>query len=114
MCVGTGLSGRVKSPCRPLSDGFSVIPAQAGIQGFQSLALGPRLRGDDDFGCEAGFLHSLFREGDEIAWMTGFTHGLLRRCDKIRVTVLDRPIWCEHSARGELEGSVRGPGTVGR
>jgi hypothetical protein len=25
-----------------------VVPAQAGIQGFQSLALGPRFRGGDD------------------------------------------------------------------
>ena len=38
---------------------FSVVPAQAGTQGFQSLApcscqgqaLGPRFRGGDEFGC---------------------------------------------------------------
>jgi hypothetical protein len=42
-------------------EAFFVIPAQAGIQGFQSLALGPRFRGDDDFGRTAGFPHSLKR-----------------------------------------------------
>jgi hypothetical protein len=38
---------------------FPVIPAQAGIQGFQTLVLGPRFRGDDDFGWTAEFSHSL-------------------------------------------------------
>jgi hypothetical protein len=27
---------------------LSVVPAQAGTQGFQSLALGPRFRGGDE------------------------------------------------------------------
>ena len=40
----------MKSPCAPVLDPFPVIPAQAGIQGFQALALGPRVRRDDDFG----------------------------------------------------------------
>jgi hypothetical protein len=35
-------AGRVKSPCPPISGSFPVIPAEAGIQGFQTLVLGPR------------------------------------------------------------------------
>jgi len=37
----------------------AVIPAQAGIQGFQSLALGPRFRGGDDLAAGAIFRHKL-------------------------------------------------------
>jgi hypothetical protein len=71
----------VKSLCLPLSEPFSVIPAQAGIQGFQSLALGPRLRGDDDFGCTAGFLHSLLRRYDEVvAVFAGMTTVIAGGC----------------------------------
>ena len=47
------------SRCRPVSDAFSVIPAQAGIQRFRSLALDPGFRG-----------------GDEIKQMTRFSHSL--------------------------------------
>src|SRR5215472_754231 len=50
---------RVKSPCTPISDLFPVIPAQAGIQIFQALALGPRFRGDDDFASTPEFSHTL-------------------------------------------------------
>jgi hypothetical protein len=32
---------------------FVVIPAKAGIQEFQSLALGPRFRGGDDLAASA-------------------------------------------------------------
>jgi len=35
-----------------------VIPAQAGIQGFQSLALGPRFREGDGFGRQRNFFTS--------------------------------------------------------
>jgi len=61
MARGTRDPGRVKSPRSRFSDPFSLVPAQAGIQGFQPLVLGPRLRGDDDFGCAAGFSYSLGR-----------------------------------------------------
>jgi hypothetical protein len=49
----------VKSLCSPISGRFPVIPAQAGIQGFQTFVLGPRFRGDDDFGWTAEFSQSL-------------------------------------------------------
>jgi hypothetical protein len=35
-------------PACDLNGFYFVVPAQAGTQGFQSLALGPRLRGGDD------------------------------------------------------------------
>ena len=47
--------GRVKSQFPPLPDPFPVIPAQAGIQGFQALALDPRFRGGDEIGRMTGF-----------------------------------------------------------
>ena len=52
--TGTGL-GRVKSQFPPLPDPFTVIPAQAGIQRFQALALDPRFRGGDEIGRMTGF-----------------------------------------------------------
>ena len=47
--MGTGLRG-----CNPVMKSraphfHTVIPAKAGTQGFQSLALDPRFRGDDEF-----------------------------------------------------------------
>ena len=52
----------MKSPCPRFSDAFSVIPAQAGIQRFQSLAVGPRFRGGDEIKQKMGFSHSLGRD----------------------------------------------------
>ena len=43
-----------------------VVPAKAGTQGFQSLALGPRLRGDDAFVWPLGFSDRLFRGGESF------------------------------------------------
>jgi hypothetical protein len=69
----------VKSPRLPLLRPFSVIPAQAGIQGFQSLALGPRFRGDDDFGWTAGFLHSLAGRDPGRRLLDGAREGVIAK-----------------------------------
>ncbi len=47
--------------CNPIAKSgslilISVFPAKAGTQGFQSPALGPRFRGDDELSCPQDFL----------------------------------------------------------